>query len=115
MDEKSRETFPIGHGHQSPVSLLFVSHLRLRPRATTNQDLFPHGATAKPISQWPFSLSPPEKEKRPLSGGCWRQPPLVLRAPMGFPEGETEKTFERRTAWVPVDEVRGTVRVGVDG
>lgn len=23
-----------------------------------NFDLFPHGATAKPISQWPFSIGP---------------------------------------------------------
>ena len=36
---------------------LYFSHCSRHSPQTVNQDLFPHGATAQPIAQWPFFLA----------------------------------------------------------
>jgi hypothetical protein len=36
---------------------LYSSHCSRHSPQTVNQDLFPHGATAQPIAQWPFFLA----------------------------------------------------------
>ncbi len=60
---------------------LYSSHRSRHSPQTVNQDLFPHGATAQPIAQWPFFFPPKEERKSRLSArdslrfrSLWREP-----------------------------------------